>query len=85
MLFCNCIRAPNPNVLHSNACSEEGEKASQALRQALKDYNLKFSVILSDPDMAPFRAMPEFKQLQDEVSNHTFFVIAILNLEIPHL
>lgn len=48
-------------------CSEEGEKASQALRRALKDYNLKFSVILSDPDLAPFRAMPEFRKLQEEV------------------
>lgn len=52
-------------------CSGEGEKASQALRRALKDYDLKFSVILSDPDMAPFRAMPEFKQLQDEVMIHS--------------
>lgn len=48
---------------------EEGEKAANALRQALGDYDLKFSVILNDPDMAAFRAMPEFKQLQDEVTS----------------
>lgn len=66
----------NPNeeeaqaALYNKACcharSDEGEKASQALRRALKEYDLKFSVILNDPDMAPFRALPEFKQLQDE-------------------
>ncbi|KAG0569124.1 hypothetical protein KC19_6G066400 [Ceratodon purpureus] len=66
----------NPNeeeaqaALYNKACcharSEEGEKASQALRRALKQYKLKFSIILNDPDMAPFRAMPEFRKLQDE-------------------
>lgn len=50
---------------------DEWEKASQALKLALKQYNLKFSVILSDPDMAAFRAMPEFKDLQDEVNGST--------------
>lgn len=60
-------------------CREEGEKAAKALRQALGDYDLKFSVILNDPDMAAFRALPEFKQLQDEVISclivrvHAFF------------
>lgn len=57
-------------ALYNKACchvrSEEGKEASKALRRALKQYNLKFSVILNDPDMAPFRAMPEFKQLQEE-------------------
>eukprot|EP00249_Psilotum_nudum_P035681 c5679_g1_i1 orf=430-1782(-) len=59
-------------ALYNKACChayrEEWVKASQALRQALRDYNLKFSVILNDPDMVPFRAMPEFKQLQDEAT-----------------
>lgn len=57
-------------ALYNKACChayrEEGTKAVEALRKALRDYNLKFSVILNDPDMAPFRAMPEFKQLQEE-------------------
>lgn len=57
-------------ALYNKACChayrEEGTKAAEALRKALRDYNLKFSVILNDPDMAPFRAMPEFKQLQEE-------------------
>lgn len=57
-------------ALYNKACChayrEEGTKAIEALRKALRDYNLKFSVILNDPDMAPFRAMPEFKQLQEE-------------------
>lgn len=57
-------------ALYNKACChayrEEGTKAVEALRKALRDYNLKFSVILTDPDMAPFRAMPEFKQLQEE-------------------
>jgi len=57
-------------ALYNKACChtrrDEWEKASQALQLALKQYNLKFSVILSDPDLAAFRAMPEFKDLQDE-------------------
>lgn len=57
-------------ALYNKACChayrEEGEKASEALRKALRDYDLKSSVILNDPDMASFRAMPEFKQLQEE-------------------
>ncbi|KAL6615330.1 hypothetical protein ACP70R_037600 [Stipagrostis hirtigluma subsp. patula] len=36
------------------------------LKTALWDYNLKFGTILNDPDMAPFRASPEFKELQEE-------------------
>lgn len=66
--------SPSPEeaqaALYNKACChayrEEGEKAAKALRQALGDYGLKFSVILNDPDMAAFRALPEFKQLQDE-------------------
>jgi hypothetical protein len=62
---------PDSGVLTPiDCCSDEGEKASQALRRALKEYDLKFSVILNDPDMAPFRALPEFKQLQDEVKKN---------------
>lgn len=57
-------------ALYNKACChayrEEGRKTAEALRKALRDYNLKFSVILNDPDMAPFRTMPEFKQLQEE-------------------
>eukprot|EP01018_Ginkgo_biloba_P002679 Gb_01636 [translate_table: standard] len=57
-------------ALYNKACChayrEEGKKATESLRKALREYNLKFSTILNDPDMAPFRAMPEFKQLQEE-------------------
>ncbi|CAN0888987.1 Protein LOW PSII ACCUMULATION 1, chloroplastic, partial [Linum grandiflorum] len=37
----------------------EGKKVSDCLRTALKEYNLKFSTILNDPDLASFRALPE--------------------------
>lgn len=46
---------------------EESKKAAECLREALRDYNLKFGTILNDPDLAPFRASPEFKELQEEV------------------
>lgn len=45
----------------------EGNKAADCLRVALRDYNLKFATILNDPDLASFRALPEFKLLQEEV------------------
>lgn len=45
----------------------EGKKAAECLRTALKEYNLKFGTILNDPDLASFRALPEFKELQEEV------------------
>lgn len=32
----------------------------------MKEYNLKFGTILNDPDLASFRALPEFKELQEE-------------------
>ena len=46
----------------------EGKKAADCLRTALREYNLKFGTILNDPDMASFRALPDFKELQEEVS-----------------
>lgn len=52
--ICSCFRG-------------EGKQAAECLRAALRDYNLKFSIILNDPDLASFRALPEFKQLQEEV------------------
>ncbi|CAI5946475.1 unnamed protein product [Closterium sp. NIES-64] len=56
-------------ALYNKACChafrEEGAQAQEALRDALR-YGLQFSVILSDPDMAAFRAMPEFRALQEE-------------------
>ncbi|KAM0854396.1 hypothetical protein ACQ4PT_050451 [Festuca glaucescens] len=65
---------PNPieaqAALYNKACChayrEESKKAADCLRTALRDYNLKFGTILNDPDMAPFRASPEFKELQEE-------------------
>lgn len=42
------------------------------LRIALRDYNLKFATILNDPDLASFRALPEFKELQEEVLHSPF-------------
>ncbi|KAL7112703.1 hypothetical protein ACP275_04G018800 [Erythranthe tilingii] len=65
---------PNPveaqAALYNKACChayrEEGKKAADSLRTALKEYNLKFGTILNDPDLASFRALPEFKELQEE-------------------
>ncbi|KAG0537680.1 hypothetical protein BDA96_03G169500 [Sorghum bicolor] len=57
-------------ALYNKACChayrEESKKAAECLREALRDYNLKFGTILNDPDLAPFRASPEFKELQEE-------------------
>ncbi|KAH0462648.1 hypothetical protein IEQ34_010223 [Dendrobium chrysotoxum] len=65
---------PNPMEaqasLYNKACCHayrgEGKKAADCLRIALRDYNLKFSTILNDPDLASFRALPEFRELQEE-------------------
>ncbi|XP_023771612.1 protein LOW PSII ACCUMULATION 1, chloroplastic [Lactuca sativa] len=65
---------PNPveaqAALYNKACCHayrgEGKKAAECLRTALKEYNLKFGTILNDPDLASFRVLPEFKQLQEE-------------------
>ncbi|KAL8149078.1 protein LOW PSII ACCUMULATION 1, chloroplastic [Apium graveolens] len=66
----------NPNsveaqaALYNKACCHayrgEGKKAAECLRTALKDFDLKFGTILNDPDLASFRALPEFKELQEE-------------------
>ncbi|KAL8530894.1 hypothetical protein ACS0TY_007792 [Phlomoides rotata] len=65
---------PNPieaqAALYNKACChayrQEGKKAADCLRTALREYKLKFGTILNDPDLASFRAMPEFKELQEE-------------------
>ncbi|KAF3792869.1 LOW PSII ACCUMULATION 1 protein [Nymphaea thermarum] len=65
---------PNPveaqAAFYNKACCHayrgEGKKAADCLRTALREYNLKFGTILNDPDLASFRAMPEFKELQEE-------------------
>ncbi|CAN8295847.1 unnamed protein product [Cochlearia groenlandica] len=65
---------PNPiesqAAYYNKACCHayrgEGKKAADCLRIALRDYNLKFATILNDPDLASFRALPEFKELQEE-------------------
>ncbi|XP_073303410.1 protein LOW PSII ACCUMULATION 1, chloroplastic [Primulina huaijiensis] len=65
---------PNPKeaqaALYNKACCHayrgEGKKAADCLRTALRNYNLKFGKILNDPDLASFRALPEFKELQEE-------------------
>ncbi|XP_057439294.1 protein LOW PSII ACCUMULATION 1, chloroplastic [Lotus japonicus] len=65
---------PNPveaqAAFYNKACCHayrgEGKKAAECLRTALREYNLKFSTILNDPDLASFRALPEFKELQEE-------------------
>ncbi|XP_047982887.1 protein LOW PSII ACCUMULATION 1, chloroplastic [Salvia hispanica] len=65
---------PNPveaqAALYNKACChayrEETKKAAECLRTALREYDLKFGTILNDPDLASFRAMPEFKELQEE-------------------
>ncbi|KAJ9171842.1 hypothetical protein P3X46_015151 [Hevea brasiliensis] len=57
-------------ALYNKACCHayrgEGKKASDCLRTALREYNLKFGTILNDPDLASFRVLPEFKELQEE-------------------
>ncbi|CAA7056152.1 unnamed protein product [Microthlaspi erraticum] len=65
---------PNPiesqAAYYNKACCHayrgEGKKAADCLRIALRDYDLKFATILNDPDLASFRALPEFKELQEE-------------------
>ncbi|CAA6654273.1 unnamed protein product [Spirodela intermedia] len=61
---------PNPveaqAALYNKACCHAYRKAAECLRVALRDYNLKFSTILNDPDLASFRTLPEFKELQEE-------------------
>lgn len=65
---------PNPVVaqaaLYNKACCHayrgEGKKTAECLRLALREYDLKFGTILNDPDLASFRAMPEFRELQEE-------------------
>ncbi|KAM3347677.1 hypothetical protein ACQJBY_021547 [Aegilops geniculata] len=65
---------PNPTeaqaAFYNKACChayrEESKNAADCLRIALREYNLKFGTVLNDPDMAPFRASPEFKELQEE-------------------
>ncbi|KAJ0980664.1 hypothetical protein J5N97_008919 [Dioscorea zingiberensis] len=65
---------PNPMeaqaAFYNKACCHayrgEVRQAAACLRTALRDYNLKFGTILNDPDLAPFRATPEFKELQEE-------------------
>lgn len=57
-------------ALYNKACCHayrgEGKQAAECLRTALKEYDLKFATILNDPDLASFRALPEFKELQEE-------------------
>eukprot|EP00271_Cylindrocystis_brebissonii_P000805 TRINITY_DN1099_c1_g2_i1.p1 TRINITY_DN1099_c1_g2~~TRINITY_DN1099_c1_g2_i1.p1 ORF type:complete len:541 (+),score=98.68 TRINITY_DN1099_c1_g2_i1:117-1739(+) len=72
----NTALALQPNALEAqaalynkaccHAAKSEGAKAQEALREALGKYQLSFSTILSDPDLAPFRALPEFVELQTE-------------------
>ncbi|KAL6208441.1 hypothetical protein ACLB2K_019390 [Fragaria x ananassa] len=65
---------PNPieaqAALYNKACCHayrgEGSKAADCLRTCLREYNLKFGTILNDPDLASFRALPEYKELQEE-------------------
>ncbi|XP_043720190.1 protein LOW PSII ACCUMULATION 1, chloroplastic [Telopea speciosissima] len=65
---------PNPMeaqaALYNKACCHayrgDGKKAADCLRTALREYNLKFGTILNDPDLASFRALPEFKEMQEE-------------------
>ncbi|KAI5425030.1 protein LOW PSII ACCUMULATION 1, chloroplastic [Lathyrus oleraceus] len=65
---------PNPveaqAAFYNKACCHayrgEGKKAAECLRTALREYSLKFGTILNDPDLASFRALPEFKELQEE-------------------
>ncbi|XP_050363360.1 protein LOW PSII ACCUMULATION 1, chloroplastic [Argentina anserina] len=65
---------PNPieaqAALYNKACCHayrgEGRKAADCLRTCLREYDLKFGTILNDPDLASFRALPEYKELQEE-------------------
>ncbi|KAI3887328.1 hypothetical protein MKX03_002732 [Papaver bracteatum] len=57
-------------ALYNKACCHayrgEGKKAAECLGTCLREYQLKFGTILNDPDLASFRALPEFKKLQEE-------------------
>ncbi|KAJ1687709.1 hypothetical protein LUZ63_019099 [Rhynchospora breviuscula] len=65
---------PNPieaqAAYYNKACCHafrgEIKEAADCLRTALRDYDLKFSTILNDPDLTTFRASPEFRELQEE-------------------
>ncbi|GHP12281.1 hypothetical protein PPROV_001100900 [Pycnococcus provasolii] len=67
--------APNDDemraALYNGACCDvqlgNWDDAADALRVCINDYDLKFSVLLSDPDMAPFRERREFDELGAEV------------------
>ncbi|KAI3975264.1 hypothetical protein MKX01_033504 [Papaver californicum] len=57
-------------ALYNKACCHayrgEGKKAAECLRTCLREYQLKFGTILNDPDLASLRALPVFKELQEE-------------------
>lgn len=56
----------------------EGKKTADCLRTALKEYDLKFATILNDPDLASFRVLPEFKELQEEVFSSVSTLLVII-------
>ncbi|KAI8555412.1 hypothetical protein RHMOL_Rhmol05G0172900 [Rhododendron molle] len=63
-------RSASRSSFHNSPFSDfvrgKGKKAAECLRTALREYKLKFGTILNDPDLASFRALPEFKELQEE-------------------
>ncbi|VVA98366.1 unnamed protein product [Arabis nemorensis] len=61
----NPIESHKRLIISKNVVMLTG-RAADCLRIALRDYNLKFTMILSDPNLASFPALSEFKELQEE-------------------
>ncbi|KAJ4850581.1 Protein LOW PSII ACCUMULATION 1, chloroplastic [Turnera subulata] len=53
--------------LDPNPMEAQAAFYNKACCHAYRDYKLKFGTILNDPDLASFRASPEFKELQEEI------------------
>ncbi|CAA3009793.1 LOW PSII ACCUMULATION 1, chloroplastic [Olea europaea subsp. europaea] len=66
LLWIRILRRLKLHCITKPAVMPTGKRAADCLRTALRDYNLKFGTILNDPDLASFRALPEFKELQEE-------------------
>ena len=53
-------------ALYNRACAyvklTKYDEAKVDLKSAINDYNLKFSVVLKDPDMEVFRGTPQYKE-----------------------
>ena len=57
-------------ALYNRACAyvklTKYDEAKVDLKSAINDYNLKFSVVLKDPDMEVFRGTPQYEEMEAE-------------------